>query len=151
MKLLPRLLTIAAAVSGVSAFAQTPSAPLTSGPTTRVLAIGHITPGSSREKIMPVMQKEVRDTVRQYLSGKLDQWFTRRDQNGVVFILNVTSVEEARTLLDKLPLGEAKFMDFDLIPLGPPQPPGTFVAGRRGQISTSLVCCVSRGFVFTRR
>ena len=73
---------------------------------------------------MPVMQKEVRDTVRLYLSGKLDQWFTRRDQNGVVFILNVTSVEEARTLLDKLPLGEAKFMDFDLIPLGPLSPLG---------------------------
>ena len=70
------------------------------------------------------MQKEVRDTVRLYLSGKLDQWFVRRDQNGVVFILSVTSVEEAKTLLDKLPLGEAKLMDFDLIPLGPLAPLG---------------------------
>ena len=68
------------------------------------------------------MQKEVRDTVRLYLSGKLDQWFVRRDQNGVVFLLNVTSIEEAKTLLDKLPLGEAKLMDFDLIPLGPLSP-----------------------------
>jgi hypothetical protein len=72
--------------------------------------------------MMPVMPKEVRDTVRLYLAGKLDQWFSRRDQAGVVFILNVSSVDEARTLLEKLPLGEAKFMEFDLIPLGPLSP-----------------------------
>jgi hypothetical protein len=70
------------------------------------------------------MQKEVRDTVRLYLSGKLDQWFVRRDQSGVVFLLNVTSVEEAHALLEKLPLGEAKLMEFDLIPLGPLSPLG---------------------------
>jgi len=91
-------------------------------PTTKVLAIGRIAAGTTREKVIAIMQKEVRDTVRLYLSGKLDQWFVRRDQNGVVFLLNVTSIEEAKTLLDKLPLGEAKLMDFDLIPLGPLSP-----------------------------
>ncbi len=73
---------------------------------------------------MPVMQREVRDTVRLYLSGKLDQWFVRRDQNGVVFLLNVATVAEAKALLDKLPLGEEKMMEFDLIPLGPLTPLG---------------------------
>ena len=91
-------------------------------PTTRVLALGHLTPGTTRDKIMPVMQQEVRDTVRLYLGGKIEQWYTRKDQNGVVFILNVTSVEEAHALLDKLPLGINKFMEFDLIPLGPLSP-----------------------------
>jgi len=94
------------------------------GPTTRVLAIGRLTSGTTREKITPVMQKEVRDTVRLYLSGKLDQWFVRRDQSGVVFLLNVSSVDEAHALLEKLPLGEAKLMEFDLIPLGPLAPLG---------------------------
>ena len=70
------------------------------------------------------MQQEVRDTVRLYLSGKIDQWFVRRDQNGVVFLLNVSSLAEARTMLEKLPLGEAKLMEFDLIPLGPLSPLG---------------------------
>lgn len=97
---------------------------LTAGPTTRVLAIGRMTSGSSRDKIMPVMPREVRDTVRLYLSGKLDQWFVRRDQNGVVFLLNVSTVEEARGLLEKLPLGVEKLMEFDLIPLGPLTPLG---------------------------
>ena len=123
----PPTIILALTLSGVFshfALAQTPPAPYTAGPTTRVLAIGHMASGTTREKVMPVMQKEVRDTVRLYLSGKLDQWFVRRDQTGVVFLLNVTTVEEARALLEKLPLGEAKLMDFDVIPLGPLAPLG---------------------------
>ncbi len=86
-----------------------------------------MTSGSTSEKTAPVMQQEVRDTVRLYLSGKLDQWFVRKDQRGVVFLLNVTTVAEARELLEKLPLGEKKLMEFDLIPLGPLSPLGLLV------------------------
>jgi hypothetical protein len=104
-------------------FGQTPpAAALAQGPTTRVLAIGHLVVGVTPDKIMPVMPQEVRDTVRLYLAGKLDQWFVRRDQRGVVFLLNVGNVAEARELLEKLPLGQAKLMEFDLIPLGPLTP-----------------------------
>jgi hypothetical protein len=39
-----------------------------------------------------------------------------------VFLLNVSSVEEAHTLLEQLPLGQAKLMEFDLMPLGPLSP-----------------------------
>jgi hypothetical protein len=106
------------------ASAQAAPSPLVDVPTTRVLAIGHLTSGTTRDKVMPVMQTEVRDTVRLYLAGKLDQWFVRRDQSGVVFLLNVSTVAEARALLDKLPLGQAKLMEFDLIPLGPLSPLG---------------------------
>ena len=119
MRLSTTLFLLAASI--LTTQAQTPAQP---GPTTRVLAIGHLTTGTTRDKIMPVMPKEVRDTVRLYLAGKLDQWFSRRDQAGVVFILNVTTVDEARTLLEKLPLGEGKLMEFDFIPLGPLSPLG---------------------------
>jgi DNA-binding transcriptional regulator YdaS (Cro superfamily) len=111
-----------------SVMAQTSATPAASGPTTRVLAIGRITEGSTAEKITPVMQQEVRDTVRLYLAGKLDQWFSRRDERGVVFLLNVSSVVEARALLEALPLGKAKLMSFDLIPLGPLAPLGILAA-----------------------
>ena len=111
----------------VAALGQTSSTAPASGPTTRVLAIGHITEGATAEKITPVMQQEVRDTVRLYLAGKLDQWFSRRDLRGVVFLLNVSSVDEARALLEALPLGKAKLMTFDLIPLGPLAPLGLLV------------------------
>ena len=107
-----------------SCAAQPPAPATTTGPITRVLAIGHITDNSSREKVMSVLPREVRETVRLYLAGKLDQWFARRDQNGVVFVLNVSTVAEARSLLEKLPLGEAKLMEFELIPLGPLSPLG---------------------------
>ena len=122
------------ALAGASAFAASAQAPstITAGPTTRVLAIGRITSGSTREKIMPVMPQEVRDTVRLYLAGKLDQWFVRRDQNGVVFLLNVSSVDEARALLEKLPLGQEKLMEFDLIPLGPLTPLGLLLQESAG-------------------
>jgi hypothetical protein len=113
-------------VAASAAFAQTPS-PAGEGPTTRILAIGHLTNGTTRDKITPVMQQEVRDTVRLYLAGKLDQWFVRRDQGGVVFLLNVATVAEAHALLEKLPLGEAKLMEFDLIPLGPLSPLGLLI------------------------
>jgi hypothetical protein len=119
-------------VSGLLASAQTPTSTITAGPTTRILAIGHIVTGSTRDKVMSVMQQEVRDTVRLYLAGKLDQWFVRRDQNGVVFLLNVSSVDEARALLEKLPLGEAKLMEFDLIPLGPLTPLGLLLQENAG-------------------
>lgn len=124
---LPLLLALTSAVAPF-ATAQNPPPALTSGPTTRILAIGRMSPGTTRDKVMPVMQQEVRDTVRLYLAGKLDQWFVRRDQNGVVFLLNVSTVAEARTLLEKLPLGEAKLMEFDLIPLGPLTPLGLLLS-----------------------
>ncbi len=94
------------------------------GPTTRVLAIGRLADNVTRDKVMPVMPQEVRDTVRLYLAGKLDQWFYRHDQSGVVFLLNVATVAEAHALLEALPLGKAKLMEFDLIPLGPLTPLG---------------------------
>ncbi|HWE51972.1 MAG TPA: hypothetical protein VG273_19420 [Bryobacteraceae bacterium] len=110
------------------ALAQTATPPAAAGPTTRVLAIGRITAGATAQTITPVMQQEVRDTVRLYLAGKLDQWFSRRDERGVVFLLNVSSVAEARSLLEALPLGKAKLMSFELIPLGPLAPLGLLAA-----------------------
>ncbi|HEY6376869.1 MAG TPA: hypothetical protein VIX90_15215 [Edaphobacter sp.] len=91
------------------------------GPTTKVLAIGHIvgTPDDAMRQTMPT---EVRDTVSLYLAGKLDQWFARKDVNGVVFLVNAASVDEARAILSKLPLVESKRLEFDLIPLGPLSP-----------------------------
>jgi hypothetical protein len=91
-------------------------------PTTKIMALGHLT--TTREEIMKrnIMPSEVRETVQLYLDGKIDQWYSRKDQNGVIFILNVSSVEEAHKLLEALPLGKAKLMEFELIPVGPLNP-----------------------------
>jgi hypothetical protein len=113
--------SIALALASITG-AQTSPSPLPPVPTTRILAIGHIVPGATPDKIKPLMAEEVPSTVRLYLAGKLDQWYTRKDQNGVVFILNCASVAEAHDLLEKLPLGQAHLMEFELIPLGPLSP-----------------------------
>ena len=91
-------------------------------PTTKVLAIGHLTQAFTPDKARAIMRQEVSDTVRLYLGGKLEQWFSRNDQRGVVFVLNVTSTKEAGDLLEQLPLGREHLMQFDLIPLGPLAP-----------------------------
>jgi hypothetical protein len=39
-----------------------------------------------------------------------------------VFLLNVTSLEEARTLMEMLPLGQAGLMKHEFIELGPLTP-----------------------------
>ncbi|MFZ2024201.1 MAG: hypothetical protein ACLPZY_20210 [Terracidiphilus sp.] len=103
--------------------AQAPASPLAVPvPTIKVLAIGHLTGTMTPDQRRTIMPSEVADTVRLYLDGKIDQWYTRQDQPGVVFLLNVPSTDEANALLSALPLGKAKLMEFELIPLGPLNP-----------------------------
>src|SRR5438445_436356 len=73
-------------------------------PTTKILAIGHVTSKSAPDGMRSVMPHEVKDTIKLYLAGKIDQWFARKDKPGVVFVLNVQDVAEAREMLSKLPL-----------------------------------------------
>jgi hypothetical protein len=93
-----------------------------STPTTRILAIGTVNPGADLASVRAILPTEVRETVRLYLDGKIDQWFSLEDRKGVVFILNLTDVAAASTMLEQLPLGRAHLMQFQLIPLGPLNP-----------------------------
>jgi hypothetical protein len=60
---------------------------------------------------------EVRATVRNYLARKIEQRFCQAEGYGVVFIMNASSSAEAHEILEKLPLGLAGMMEFELIPL----------------------------------
>ena len=94
----------------------------TSTATTKILAIGTINPGVDPAKVFAILPNEVRDTVDLYLNGKIDQWYSQQERRGVVFILNVTDPAAARDMLEKLPLGQAHLMSFELIPIGPLNP-----------------------------
>jgi hypothetical protein len=94
----------------------------TSTPTTKILAIGTVNPGVDPAKVSAILPNEVRDTVGLYLDGKIDQWYSLEDRRGVVFILNVTDSAAAHDMLEKLPLGQAHLMSFELIPIGPLNP-----------------------------
>jgi hypothetical protein len=68
------------------------------------------------------LPNEVRKTVDLYLAGKIDQWYSLQGRIGVAFILNVTDTAAAHEMLQKLPLGQAHLMSFELIPLAPLNP-----------------------------
>jgi hypothetical protein len=91
-------------------------------PTTRILAIGTVAAGADLARVRAILPNEVRETVGLYLAGKIDQWYSLQERTGVAFILNVTDVTAARDMLEKLPLGQAHLMSFELIPLAPLNP-----------------------------
>jgi hypothetical protein len=111
----PLLLT---AIAAASLSAQAPTTPKV----THVLATLTVKPGITRDQIMKVMPAEVSDTVRLYLDGKIQQWYARGDGHGVVFLLDCRTVEEAKAILEALPLIKENFASFDYMPLGPLAP-----------------------------
>ena len=114
--------TVAASGGGAAAGQGTAAVGLPALPTTKVLAIGHRSAMATPEALRTVLPTEVRETVKLYLGGKIDQWYSRGDGKGVVFVMNVTTVEEAKALLEALPLGQRKLLEFEYIPLGPLSP-----------------------------
>jgi hypothetical protein len=91
-------------------------------PTTKIIAIGSLTPAATPEAVSAVLPSEVRETVKLSLAGKIEQWNSRTDHSGVVFVLNVTDVNEAREMFAKMPLDKAGLMTFEFIPVGPLSP-----------------------------
>ena len=106
-------------MNSIAAHAQSASPPT---PTTRILAIGTVPSNVDPAKVRAILPNEVRETVDLYLAGKIDQWYSLQGRMGVAFILNVTDTAAAREMLEKLPLGQAHLMSFELIPLGPLNP-----------------------------
>lgn len=91
-------------------------------PATGVLTILTVRPDPSREAVMAALPAETRETVRLYLDGKITQWYGRGDGKGVVFVLNCTTVDEARAITDTLPFATMKLATFDYLVLTPLTP-----------------------------
>lgn len=106
------------ALSTTSASAQPPAPP----PTTAVLVNLTVKPDADRAHITKIMPDEVRETVKLYLDGKIQQWYARSDGRGVMFILNVTDTAAAKALMDGLPLSTANLANYEYIALGPLTP-----------------------------
>jgi hypothetical protein len=84
--------------------------------------------GVTRQQITNIMPAEIRATVKLYLDGKIRQWYSRGDGKGVVFLINAKTVEEARAVIDTLPLSKENLMDHEYIPVGPLVPLGALIA-----------------------
>src|SRR5499425_3830771 len=90
--------------------------------TTEVLVIQTPKQGVTPQQIMAVIPAEIRATVRLYLEGKIRQWYSRGDGKGVVFLVDAKTEDEARALMETLPLAKEHLMDHQYIPVGPLMP-----------------------------
>jgi hypothetical protein len=71
---------------------------------------------------MAVMPSEVEATVRLYLDGKIREWYSRGDGKGVIFLVEAKTEDEARAIMETLPLAKEQLMDTQYIPVGPLMP-----------------------------
>ncbi|KAA6460406.1 hypothetical protein DYQ86_15390 [Acidobacteria bacterium AB60] len=71
---------------------------------------------------MAVLPAEIRATVKLCLDGKIRQWYSRGDGEGVLFFLQAKTEDEARDITETLPLAKEYMMDHQYIPVGPPMP-----------------------------
>jgi hypothetical protein len=93
--------------------AQTPvAAQVASVPSAKILAIGRFNARPTPEQLQIL-------SLRWYATGKIDQWFSPQDGNGVLLILNLSSVDEAHAMLDSGPPGQPQLLTFELIPVDP--------------------------------
>ena len=99
--------------------------------TTEVIVIETPRQGVTPQQIMAVIPEEIRATVKLYLGGKIRQWYSRGDGKGVVFVVDAKSEDEARAIVETLPLAMEHLIDHQYIPVGPLMPlralnPGAF-------------------------
>jgi hypothetical protein len=90
--------------------------------TTEVIVIQTPKKGVTPDQIMAVIPAEIRATVKLYLDGKIRQWYSRGDGKGVIFVVDAKTEEEARAIMETLPLAKEQLMDDQYIPVGPLMP-----------------------------
>ena len=90
--------------------------------TTEVLVILTPKQGVTPQQIMAVIPKEIQATVKLYLDGKIQQWYSRGDGKGVIFLVDAKTEDEARAIMETLPLAKEQLMDHQYIPVGPLMP-----------------------------
>jgi hypothetical protein len=90
--------------------------------TTAVLVIETPKQGVTPQQIMAIIPAEIRATVQLYLDGKIREWYSRGDGKGVIFLVDAKSEDEARALMETLPLAKEHLMDHEYIPVGPLMP-----------------------------
>ena len=90
--------------------------------TIEVIVIQTPKKGVTPDQIMAVIPAEIRATVKLYLDGKIRQWYSRGDGKGVIFAVDAKTEEEARAIMETLPLAKEQLMDDQYIPVGPLMP-----------------------------
>ena len=90
----------------------------------QILAMSKTIENATLEKSKPHLLEEVKDTLNLYLRGVIRDFYFRGDRNGVVFMLDCNSMDEAQSELKSLKLVKEGVLEFNLIPLEPLKPLG---------------------------
>jgi hypothetical protein len=138
VKLLPFLLSVFPLASlAQSQSAAVPDVPKAAIPkTTEVLVIQTARQGITADQIqqiVDIMPSEIRATVKLYFDGKIRQWYSRGDGKGVVFLVDAKTEDEARAIMETLPLAKEHLMDHMYIPVGPLMPLRALMGGGPAQ------------------
>ena len=127
------MIPLLAAMLPLVSTAQSPS-PAASGipsvaipKTTEVLVIETAKQGVTFQQVMAVIPAEIRATVKLYLDGKIRQWYSRGDGRGVVFLVAAQTEDEARAIVETLPLAKEQLIDTEYVPVGPLMPLGALI------------------------
>lgn len=122
------MIALLVAVLPAASVAQSSSSVASSVPSVAIPKVSEVmviqTPrqGVTPKQILAVMPDEVEATVRLYLDGKIREWYSRGDGRGVIFLVEAKTEEEARAIMETLPLAKGQLMDHQYIPVGPLMP-----------------------------
>ena len=84
----------------------------------KILAIEHDPPGVTDNQFTPeLLQAEARRAWELQQVGIIRELYFRADRSEAVLILECADVDEARSVLDTLPLVRENLIGFELIPL----------------------------------
>ena len=83
----------------------------------KFLALEREKPGLQASDFAPYLQDEARHAWEYYTAGVIRELYFNADEHTAVLILECADRDEARRILDSLPLVSAGLISFDLIPL----------------------------------
>jgi hypothetical protein len=93
----------------------------------QILAISKLVEGVTPDSIGQLGADEVKHTLESYLEGTIRNFWFQVNRPGIVFILECSDENEARKVMNELPLVVAGMMIVELIPLQPLMPLGTLI------------------------
>jgi hypothetical protein len=96
----------------------------------KVMAVASIVKPLTPEQRQQVMPSEVPATLKLYLDGKIEQFWYRQDAPGVIFLMNVESIEQAKATVDALPLVSGGYAKYEFMQVGPLAPLGMLIQGK---------------------
>lgn len=85
----------------------------------RILAIEKELPGATKELFEPHLQAEAEKAWELHQAGIIRELYFREDQHSAVLLLECVDGQEARLVLDTLPLVREGLIEFEIMPLVP--------------------------------